>query len=1380
MPLTIEDIGTPIGRDFTTDILDEKEKRRADNSLFYARQLGIDPQTAYDLEPELNVQAFGTKVITAEPGKMFFDAFKQSLADKPAMMLKGTEVYTPGRAMGMDFLLDKASTYLRSLQDPEERERLQKVASGRLWPTGEDRRWWQVEARYLPEVINTWAANVGDQIPIMLITQAGRTAGRIIGTPIALAAGGAAALVTGGPDPSDVVTAPAVVAIVSEVTKHLGGAAPMIAMEAGNFMDAAEALGLDRDISEKYAKSYGLGSGAIEYAQQLWLLGRYSRISKAAQATILKQVLSHIGGSLFQGVEELSQQGLENFLLQKAVAEMKERHPDFKGEAPTITAGMKRSGQIGAGVAFLTGMPGTGMTIANGALVRRQQAKPETKKFLSEPSVEEQARKLEESIQEGVEAAPGKPVSITGAPVEPSKAAPTPQIAKEEIAAPAAEEAKPEQVDIGGEIIDRAIRDDLIEKFVKVEDHKEGVKSQLVQELAEITGLNPNDITDLSPKAVGDLIDIERLPESQQETIRNLVTDYADATERLQKLQTERKRIDAPLREFEAQPPKTEEEEIKAVSVPEKKSLRDLGLTASEVSEIDQKTAKKKLNKPVDVQAFTPSAVQKEYEAKLPELTDESASAATVLEHYWREYDERDFEINVRTTKNQEAIASALNKKAYVPKADVEIRDASMAMMLYIDLKEHPAGHKFAREFTGKNAELYEQSQNLSAKLRNIADRIIEQNRKAGELAVEQGVIQQARENYIAHLWERTPRQETFFARFRQTTARARKRQLEGGIAEGLSRGMKLRITDVTLASQIAQSQVNQAFTGKKLLKMGKDWGLLSHQQEEDDWVQVEHPGFTTYKLRGVLNLGEPGTVKKGDWVRAEDRNNLGKVSKVSGNIATVHFINRAKGTEADIDLPVESLKIVRPRGRAFFITEEGLVMEKVPVYAEPVLGKKLNNIFAPSVLFKVPGVETLTRYNAIIKSTILYTSLFHHQAFLRSYAFGSQGLNPVKAFKKGRQAIMNMEPEVRLLVRNGLTLGRIQDYDPRMLEGEDTIWGKVFALTEPTDKVNEWLQNQRRKHERFLFNKLGPYLKIQAGLLELKAGLERNRTSIEQGEMTADDVARSVADLMNNDFGGLHLGRMGRNNTIQHLMRLMLLAPDWTESNVRSMIKAFEKGEPGYMHRMFWGRIAVKALGATILFNLLMSAFDDDDFAERYKKAWKEGRLRWLDVDITPIFKALGGKSDARKYFSLIGHFRDPVKFIVRPGASLKHKGSVVSRTMFDFASGQDWAGRKFTTVGELIGISEDGKLAGRLVKWSRGKAAFLEPSQLPSWFVYEARSAMPIPIQNIIAFASGEAEAFDAITKSVGLMTSTTFPKKTTGTVGRRTGGRRVTSRR
>jgi GNAT superfamily N-acetyltransferase len=404
-------------------LVDNKDKIR--NSLYYSKQFGLPPETAYDLEPQLNQQVFGTEKLSDNPAKLFYEAFKQSLADKPAMMLKGAEVYTPGKALGMDSMLDKASVYLRSLQDPDTKEQLQKVASGKLWPTGDDKRWWQVEAKYLPEVINSWAVNVADQIPIMLTTIAGRMAGKVIGKPIGAAAGLATAAVTGGPDPSDVVTAPPVVAITSEVVKHLGGAAPLVAMEAGNFVDEADSLEIDRDIIEKYAKGYGLGSGAIEYAQWLWVLGRYSKITKPAQKTIMKEVLTHIGGSMFEGVEEVSQQGLQNFLMQKAVAEMKERHPEYQGQAPKITEGLKRSGQIGTGVAFITGMPGTGMTITQGALARRQQVKPETKKFLDEPSVAEveQAAKVAQ-----------EPPKAKEAPIVPPKA---------EIAEPAAEKAVP-------------------------------------------------------------------------------------------------------------------------------------------------------------------------------------------------------------------------------------------------------------------------------------------------------------------------------------------------------------------------------------------------------------------------------------------------------------------------------------------------------------------------------------------------------------------------------------------------------------------------------------------------------------------------------------------------------------------------------------------------------------------------------------------------------------------------------------------------------------------------------------------------------------------------------------------------------------------------
>jgi len=375
LPLDVRyDFGRIIGM---TERPDEARAKMV-NSLYYTVQLGIPPETAFNMTNELNKIWFGEKKLPLQPGKLFAQSFIQSMADKPAMMLKGLEVYTPGTGK-VDMLLEKSATFLQSLKDPKTAEKLQQARAGKLWPVSKYAKWHQVQAKYLPEVINAWATNIGDQIPIMLITWAGRLMGKAVGEPVGTATAAAWATATGGLDPTDVATAPLVKTITSEIIKHLGGAAPLVAMEAGFFMDEAETLKIDKDISEKYAKMYGLGSGAIEYAQWLWVLGRYKAITKPAQKTIMRQVLTHIGGSAVEGMEEISQEGLQNWLLQKAVADMKERHLEYEGVAPKTWEGWKRSGAIGAGVSFITAMPGTGLTMAQGRTARRNIVKPETK-----------------------------------------------------------------------------------------------------------------------------------------------------------------------------------------------------------------------------------------------------------------------------------------------------------------------------------------------------------------------------------------------------------------------------------------------------------------------------------------------------------------------------------------------------------------------------------------------------------------------------------------------------------------------------------------------------------------------------------------------------------------------------------------------------------------------------------------------------------------------------------------------------------------------------------------------------------------------------------------------------------------------------------------
>jgi hypothetical protein len=262
----------------------------------------------------------------------------------------------------------------------------------------------------------------------------------------------------------------------------------------------------------------------------------------------------------------------------------------------------------------------------------------------------------------------------------------------------------------------------------------------------------------------------------------------------------------------------------------------------------------------------------------------------------------------------------------------------------------------------------------------------------------------------------------------------------------------------------------------------------------------------------------------------------------------------------------------------------------------------------------------------------------------------------------------------------------------------------------------------------------------------------------------------------------------MERDPTVQHVFRLLALAPDWTESNVRTMVKAFQRGAEGAAYRGMWARVAARAGIATVLFNLLMAGMDDDDrdpdgktFWTRYKRAWDEGHLRWLEADITPLYRAAGGESPKRKYFTILGHFRDPIKFITHPVRSAKHKSSVVSGLVMEAWSGEDWAGRPFTTWKELLGIDDKGvyrtskrnpdgtwayrkgepkggKLAGETVSWSSEATGSVDVPTIPSFLISEAKGVFPIQAQNLSAWLAGEMDGFDAITKSLGLMTSTT----------------------
>lgn len=739
-------------------------------------------------------------------------------------------------------------------------------------------------------------------------------------------------------------------------------------------------------------------------------------------------------------------------------------------------------------------------------------------------------------------------------------------------------------------------------------------------------------------------------------------------------------------------------------------------------------------------------------------------SAYEKLEDDW--FGNKDWEAtkaDIEAQKFQKRIQETIGKKPVVAKTfpgrwAKKWQDVDKAIHIYLDIKRNPEHLKeFYDKLTPGQKKIVNLSQNLTPEQKKIAEEISKEYEKVGLDALDKGIIQNVLDNYVARTWDLKGKPVSeFYRKFGVTTRHARQRTLET-ILEGWTLGYELRTEGATNNLSILKSEINATIENKKLIQEGMkikdaDGNKIFSFSQLEGYKEIEHPSFTSWGFEG-------------------------KIEDI--------------GSEQEME--------VLGKRKDILITPDGTILRKQRIYAPEKIAKDLNKVLGVSKL-KIPfiNVDAITKFNAIIKAWILQSSFFHHLAFTRSYLFGGalesfSDLNPVGAYRKGLKALDEMTPEIELLVRNGLTIGRIQDWNETLIR-EKTFIGRQLDKMKVTKVIKDKIVNMQQAQANFLFNKYGAGLKAYTALLEYKR-LLKHKPQLEPNER-----AKLAATLVNDDFGGLHLERMKRDKTGQHVFRLLALAPDWTESNVRSMVKAFKRGEEGKLYRRFWGRIAIRGMGLTTALNLLLAMWDDEDeegneigyfeaVKRRYKRAWDKGGLRWLEVDITPIYRGLGGDEKNTSYFSIIGHFKDPVKFIVHPVTSAHHKGSVVYRLFHEALVGTDWRGRGFTNWDELIGIDEKGvykttrkgykkgdpkggKLKYQLTKFQLGGGSPLEYGQLPSYTLHELRGLQPIQIQNLIYWLNGEMDGIQAIGKSLGFHMAVTkapptekVPKKKEG---------------
>ncbi len=658
-------------------------------------------------------------------------------------------------------------------------------------------------------------------------------------------------------------------------------------------------------------------------------------------------------------------------------------------------------------------------------------------------------------------------------------------------------------------------------------------------------------------------------------------------------------------------------------------------------------------------------------------------------------------------------------------------------------------------------------ARNLTLEQKQIADEIIAHYGRVGELALNEEIIQNIRDNYVSRTWDLSSNNaHEFFTKFNTRTRHSKLRTL-GSILEGWAKGYQLKVEGATNNLEILRVEISNVIENKKLMNLG---------------LKIETPNgrlLTTQRLDGYRQINHPNFTK---WVK-------------------VNHINEDNGHKAE----------------NFIIADDGSVYEKKKIYAPKKIADNLNAILDKSKLggegkLRNNIIDPLTKLNARFKSTILSYSFFHHMAFTRSYVLGSaihklKDINPVSAYKEGLRLLNAKNPEVIHLVRNGLTIGRNQEWDELLVNQKSKI-GLWLDKINVAPGIRKKIFDLHESHVNFLFAKYGAGLKVKSALLEYHHLLKK------YPEHDPNEIARMVAKMTNADFGGLHLERMGRDKSLQHLLRLVLLAPDWTESNVQTMVKAFKTSQgtnvwrrltgrelltkkqkeeariENNMYRRFWMRALFRTAFVSTAANLalaLVGIWDDDDekkyweeVTDLYKKSFKDPeRGNWLSVDVTPLYYRLTSEEDLKeeedvhKYFSVLGHFYDPVKFILDPFTSLKNKGSVITKIGAEAYTGTNWQGKRFTSLDELIGTDnkgvymtsskkygyrvgdeKGGKLTGQLTRWKRtGDYGSVKYEELPSFMLNNIRGLMPIPVQNGLSFALGEISAFDAVSHGVGI---------------------------
>jgi plasmid maintenance system antidote protein VapI len=312
--------------------------------------------------------------------------------------------------------------------------------------------------------------------------------------------------------------------------------------------------------------------------------------------------------------------------------------------------------------------------------------------------------------------------------------------------------------------------------------------------------------------------------------------------------------------------------------------------------------------------------------------------------------------------------------------------------------------------------------------------------------------------------------------------------------------------------------------------------------------------------------------------------------------------------------------------GNAVIGDDGNQVVSTSHLVAPKGIAKGLSAISDPNFTKKIDSLRNLQRYQGLVKTVDLSFSFFHH------FSMAMQTLYQGDIFTFKRMPMMNKilaAPEFSGLERDfvlhtGMTakVEANQDILRNLVQNNEDAFSKIVNLP----VVKNVLKTADRSAD-FLFGKMQRFMKVNS-YAGKAANWVRDHPTATNAEVRSAKVG--FAQHINAVYGGLNWEAMGMTKSNLSLLRLGMLAPDWTISNMQLLSQGAGGGTAGGASRAH----ILKALTIGITLTEGLNKILTGHFTDQNKPGHK------LEVEISPdVYTSFfrGGIGDIVKLGSMI-----------------------------------------------------------------------------------------------------------------------------------------------